>query len=109
MEKGLIYGVELIEDLPLGTGPMKQAMPSRDDLERVMERNQRTVAGYEVLLAHYQDLRTRFSILHEMADRLRIELKSCVKASRRNDDWPEEEYERLEALCQRAWDSIHGE
>jgi hypothetical protein len=55
-ETGPIYGVELIDDLPLGTGMMRQAMPSRDDLERVMERNQRTVAGYEVLLAHYKEL-----------------------------------------------------
>lgn len=104
-EKGPIYGVPLIDDLPLGTGPMKQAMPSSDDLAAVAEINQRTVAGYEVLLAHYQDLRCRFSILHEMADRLRIELKSC--AARHNNEWPEEERERLDALCQRAWDVIH--
>lgn len=105
-EKGPIYGVPLIDDLPLGAGSMKQAMPSRGDLEAVAEINQRTVAGYEVLLDHYQDLRARFSVLHEMADRLRIELKGCV---RHDNDWTEEENERLEALCQRAWDSIHGQ
>jgi hypothetical protein len=55
-EKGPIYGVELIDTLPLGTGPMLQQMPCRDDLERVAERSQRTVAGYEVLLAHYREL-----------------------------------------------------
>jgi hypothetical protein len=44
--------------------------------------------------------------LHEMADRLRIELKACVEASRRNGDWAEQENERLEALCQRAWDLL---
>lgn len=55
MEKGPIYGVELIESLPLG-GAMLQSMPSRADLERVAERSQRTVAGYEVLLANYYSL-----------------------------------------------------
>lgn len=52
--KGPIYGVELLETLPLGTGVMLQAMPSRDDLKQVMRINQRTVAGFEVLTDHYR-------------------------------------------------------
>ena len=53
-EKGPVYGVELIDTLPLGQGGMLQAMPSRDDLRQVQRFNERTVAGYEVLLAHYR-------------------------------------------------------
>ena len=53
-EVGPIYGVELIESLPLDGGSMEQAMPSRRDLDDVFKRSQRTVAGYEVLLEHYR-------------------------------------------------------
>jgi hypothetical protein len=53
-EKGPIYGVELIDSLPLGTSMMRQAMPSRDDLMAVLEVSQRAVAGYEVLLDHWR-------------------------------------------------------
>lgn len=53
-EKGPIYGVELIDSLPFGVGPMRQAMPSRDDLKMVAKVNERTVAGYEILLDHYR-------------------------------------------------------
>jgi hypothetical protein len=59
VEYGPLYGTELIETLPIGTGPMVQAMPSLADLEQVKRSNQRVVAGYEVLLAHYRDLRER--------------------------------------------------
>ena len=55
-EKGPIYGVELIDVLPVGSGSMRQAMPSRMDLNRVLKVNQRTVAGYEVLLASWRHL-----------------------------------------------------
>ncbi len=52
-QHGPIYGVELIDALPLG-GMMKQAMPSRADLDAVREISERTVAGYEVLLSHWR-------------------------------------------------------
>ena len=52
-EMGPIYGVELIDTLPLGNG-MLQAMPSRDDLLQVKRISERTVAGYEVLLDAYR-------------------------------------------------------
>lgn len=52
-EYGPIYGVQLIDTLPFSSGPMLQAMPSRDDLVRVRLRSERTVAGYEALLYHY--------------------------------------------------------
>lgn len=47
---GPIYGVNLIDSLPIGGG-MKQSMPSRRDLVEVSEVNQRVVAGYEVAIA----------------------------------------------------------
>lgn len=56
-EKGPIYGVELIDSLPLGKSGMLQAMPTRDDLRSV--RCERVAAGYEVLLAHYLELKKR--------------------------------------------------
>lgn len=52
---GPIYGVPLIDYLPLEDG-MRQAMPSRPDLELVRHCSSRTVAGYEVLLASHQRL-----------------------------------------------------
>jgi hypothetical protein len=55
IEYGPVYGVELITDLPLDGG-MLQAMPSRRDLLQVRDINERTVAGYEVLLEHYHRL-----------------------------------------------------
>lgn len=45
--------------------------------------------------------------LHEMADRLRIELGGCAREY--NNDWPQEERDRLKELCERAWVLIHGE
>jgi len=54
-ERGPIYGVELLTELPLDGG-MMQALPSRDDLESFQDlRNgTRIVAGYEVLMEHYR-------------------------------------------------------
>ncbi len=64
---GPIYGIELIDNLPLGSGGMLQAMPSRDDLIKVRRVSERTAAGYEVLLKHYrQSVRN-----NEELDRLR--------------------------------------
>ncbi len=37
-ELGPVYGVPLIDTLPLGSGGMKQQMPSRDDLEFVRKK-----------------------------------------------------------------------
>ena len=56
-EVGPIYGVELIRDLPIGG--MLQAMPTRSDLDQVRRISERTVAGYEVLLRHYLDLKAK--------------------------------------------------
>jgi hypothetical protein len=60
---GPIYGVELIDNLNLGTGSMRQAMPSRLDLQEVAKISTRTVAGYEVLLSHYRDQQQRIAKL----------------------------------------------
>jgi len=58
-EVGPIYGVELLDSLPLDGG-MSQALPSRKDLDDVrrtkINGNDRVVAGYEVLLEHYRRL-----------------------------------------------------
>jgi hypothetical protein len=50
---GPIYNVKLLDTLPLGSGELQQQMPSRNDLIRVQEISERTVAGYEVLLWHW--------------------------------------------------------
>lgn len=52
-ERGPVYGVTLIDALPMGD-TMRQQMPDREDLIQVQRLNERVVAGYEVLLSHYQ-------------------------------------------------------
>lgn len=51
-ETGPIYGVPLIDSLPMGE-TMRQAMPSRSDLIWCKMTHDKVAAGYEVLLAHY--------------------------------------------------------
>ena len=57
-EVGPIYGVPLLDVLPMDGGGMKQALPNRQDLDDVrrtkINGNDRVVAGYEVLLEHYR-------------------------------------------------------
>lgn len=53
-DHGPLYRVQLIDSLPLGDGGFSQAMPSSEDLRQVQQLNQRVVAGYEVLLKHFQ-------------------------------------------------------
>ena len=50
---GPIYGVPLLDSLPIGSGGMRQALPSRRDLEYTAKYSQRTAAGYEVVLGTY--------------------------------------------------------
>jgi hypothetical protein len=50
--KGPIYGVSLPDKLPLGRGGFFQAVPRRDELNKVRERvGERTVAALEVALS----------------------------------------------------------
>lgn len=49
-EQGPVYGVPLIDTLPLGTGGMLQQMPSQSNLHQCRKLNERVVAGYEVLM-----------------------------------------------------------
>jgi hypothetical protein len=62
---GPVYGVPLRGSLPiLGADDlMFQALPTRQDLEMARKVSERTAAGYEVLLSHYnrvcEDLATR--------------------------------------------------
>lgn len=51
---GPIYGVELIDELPIHGG-MFQCMPSQQELRKVSKVSQRTVAGFEVLLSHWRN------------------------------------------------------
>lgn len=57
-EHGPIYGIELLDTLPLDGGSMQQALPSRKDLDAIRKAkligSDRVVAGYEVLLEHYR-------------------------------------------------------
>jgi hypothetical protein len=48
---GPVYGVPLRGSLPIGG--MTQALPTRQDLEMTRKVSERTAAGYEVLLSHY--------------------------------------------------------
>ena len=64
--KGPIYGIELIESLPIPeAGLMRQAMPSRNDLQLSRSNGDRLAAGYEVLLCHYQ---RQHNLLVELRD-----------------------------------------
>lgn len=70
-EFGPVYGVRLIESLPIGTS-MQQAMPTRDDLTRANKVAERVVAGYEVLLAAYQQKCSEKTKLESMLRRVVI-------------------------------------
>jgi hypothetical protein len=48
---GPVYRVPLRASLPIGG--MTQALPTRQDLEMTRKVSERTAAGYEVLLSHY--------------------------------------------------------
>ena len=54
---GPLYGVQLLETLPISGGFLQQ-MPTRGDLDAV-RKFPRVQAGYEVLLAHYLKLRSK--------------------------------------------------
>jgi len=69
-ETGPIYDIPLIKSMPLSGGSMRQAMPSRDDLKEVTKRNSRVSAGYEVLLAHYLNLKDAY-------DRSGLDISCC--------------------------------
>lgn len=69
-ECGPVYGVRLFKELPLGTGGMIQAMPSRVDLKQVLKMNQRVVAGFEVLTEHYRDRLNYISSLESVIQRV---------------------------------------
>lgn len=77
---GPIYGVQLLDTLPLGSGCMLQQMPSRYDLQRVERVSQRTVAGLEVLTAHYRNVTEGIGRLEQL-------LKSGNLLKRQDDVW----------------------
>ena len=53
VEIGPLYGVPLLDTLPIGGG-MSQQMASADDLLKVRRVSERTVAAYEVLTEKYR-------------------------------------------------------
>ena len=65
-ELGPVYGVPLIDSMPINALGWTQAMPSRDNLERVRKvaGGERTVAGYEALLAHLWSIMEDVPTLH---------------------------------------------
>ena len=70
-ENGPIYGVELIESLPIPGIGMSQAMPGRDELARVSHNGfERTAAAYEVLLAHWRARGEEIERLEAIVDKL---------------------------------------
>jgi hypothetical protein len=79
---GPIYGVELLETLPLDGG-ISQALPSRKDLDDVrrtrINGNDRVVAGFEVLTEHYR--------------RMAAAVRSLVSL------WPAERWATLSGIC----------
>ena len=79
-EHGPIYGVPLIDHLPLGRGSMRQAMPDRADLEGVRDyrQGQRVVAGYEVLLWHYQRLESILAVIRDVEAALVRRVEAAV-------------------------------
>lgn len=75
IETGPIYGVPLIQSLPLGkNGGMLQQMPSRADLSSVRKVCERVAAAYEVLLSHYRANAFRVAELESEVMRLKLEL-----------------------------------
>lgn len=96
-DSGPIYGVRLIRDLPIGTGGMLQAMPSRNDLEQVKTISERTVAGYEVLLSHYVAMK-------EKADKLEATLRCVVKNCVHIDDTRERD--EPGPMCGPTWAKV---
>lgn len=72
-ETGPIYGVDLIDTLPLNGG-IKQQMPSRADLEEIQQINDRVVAGYEVAIAHLAALQQRNDELTEAIEEMERKL-----------------------------------
>lgn len=61
-EKGPVYGVPLLDTLPLSGGMMQQ-MPGREELEDVRRTSERVVAAYEVLVHHYREEQNKVYML----------------------------------------------
>lgn len=69
-QRGPMYGGPLLDELPLRPGRpegMWQALPSASDLRAILQDHTRVVAGYEVLLSHYQTLLASLPILRNYA------------------------------------------
>lgn len=87
-EIGPIYGIELIDKLPLNykqPDGWTQAMPSQADLLGVRndQKSHRVAAGYEVLLSHWREQGKELTQLQAELTRLRTELTGAYEEDKR--------------------------
>lgn len=80
-EVGPVYGVKLIDSLPLGG--MFQKMPDRQELQQVRKKHERVVAAYEVLLSRRQMYREFLQAAVEEASQCDNDSVKCELALRR--------------------------
>lgn len=73
---GPVYGVPLLESLPLGKCGMEQALPRRDELAQVYKCFPRVACGYEALLAHYHELVQEKANVDSMLEELTMHLSA---------------------------------
>lgn len=79
-ETGPIYGIPLIDSLPLGNDGMLQQMPSRHDLAWCQDVNAyRVAAGYEVLLAHYHRVCEERDRLKSLVIEISEDMGDCIR------------------------------
>lgn len=72
-ETGPIYGVPLIDTLPVGNSGWLRQMPSRRDLALCQDLNAHRVAGgYEVLLSHYHKVCEERDVLKQMVSKMQL-------------------------------------
>lgn len=85
MEKGPIYGVELLETLPLGPGGFRQQMASLDDLKAIAKKHPRIVAAYEILTASFQGMLAERNEAREAAKECWLSV-SCATVHHRKQE-----------------------
>lgn len=77
-ETEAMCNVALVASLPIGSGSTQQAMPNHDDLFKVRNVSERTVAGYEVLLATYDGVNKQYTKSQERVQVLEAMLRRVV-------------------------------
>lgn len=105
-DTGPIYGVPLIDTLPLSEGGMLQQMPSRRDLVWCQDAMAyRVAAGYEVLLAHYH----RVCEERDSLERTVITQEAVRRAAEKEADRHADHVKQLLLACKVGLSSLrHG-